>query len=77
MKNSRERALIYYAAKDFVHLGFQQKFNVGFQMGICDHYDAMLDENALEEKIFGKVLRDRVLDEFMANVRRERCSESC
>lgn len=71
-KISREKAIIYYAAKDFVHLNFQQKFNVGFQMGFCDHYDAMRDEEQLEEYIFTQVLNSRALDEFMANVRLER-----
>lgn len=78
MHSTRERALIYYAAKDFVHLSFEQKFNVGYQMGLCDQWDAMREEEALEEHIFRKAINGRVLDEFMANVRREKCNnESC
>lgn len=67
---NREKALTYYAARDFVHLSFEQKFQVGFQMGLCDHYDAMREEEVLEDFIFEKVIRDRILDEFMITVRR-------
>lgn len=67
---NRDRALTYYAARDFVHLTFEQKFNVGFQLGLCDHYDAMQEEEFLEELIFKKAVNDRVLDQFMATVRR-------
>ena len=66
----RERALAYYAARDFVHLTFEQKFDAGFAMGLCDHYDAMREEEMLEDYIFEKVIRDQVLDEFIATVRR-------
>lgn len=69
-QKNKHRALIYYAARDFVHLSFQQKFNVGFQMGLCDHYDAMCDENQLEELIFSKALNDRVLDDLIVVVKR-------
>lgn len=71
----RERALLYYAARDFVHLSFEQKFNVGFQMGLCDHYDAMRSEDALEDFIFEKVVRDRIIDDFMVKVRLVRYNE--
>lgn len=67
--HNRERAILYYAAKDFVHLDFQQKFNVGFQMGFCDHFDAMLEEEKLENLIFEKVVRERVVEDFVARVR--------
>ena len=70
LQKNRDLARLYYAAREFVHLSFEQKFHVGFQMGLCDHYDAMRNENDLEEYIFGKVIRDRVLDEFMVVVRR-------
>jgi Ethanolamine utilization protein EutJ (predicted chaperonin) len=69
-QKNRELALRYYAAREFVRLDFQQKFRVGFQLGLCDHYDAMRDEDTLEEYIFEKVVRDGVLDDFMAVVRR-------
>lgn len=69
-QRNSERALLYYAARDFVHLDFEQKFNVGFQMGLCDHYDAMRNEDSLEDYIFEKVVRDRVLEDFVAAVRR-------
>lgn len=67
---NKQRALIYYAARDFVHLTFQQKFNVGYQMGLCDHYDAMCEEEVLEEIIFSKAINDRVLDELMVIIKR-------
>lgn len=66
MKN---KALLYYAAKDFVHLDFQQKFHVGFRLGITDHFDAMRDEDNLEEYIFRRVVEDDCLEEFVASVR--------
>jgi len=66
----RERALAYYAARDFVHLDFQQKYDTGFALGLCDHFDAIREEENLEEYIFEKVIRDKVLDEFIATVRR-------
>jgi hypothetical protein len=77
-KNNK-RALLYYAARDFVRLDFHEKFNVGFQMGICDHFDAMRDEESLEDYIFETVVRDRVLTEFMEVVRRIKNNdfESC
>jgi hypothetical protein len=77
MKKHNEMALIYYAAREFVHLSFQQKFNIGFQMGLIDHYDGILTEDLLEERIFSKALQAKSLDELMTKVRLERCNESC
>src|SRR5438445_12531746 len=54
VSSHKNKALMYYAARDFVHLSFEQKFNVGFQLGLCDHFDAMRTEDALEEYIFEK-----------------------
>src|ERR1019366_6106332 len=61
-KMNRQKALAYYAARDFVHLDFQQKHQVGFQMGLCDHFDAMREEENLEEYIFSQIIRDQILD---------------
>jgi hypothetical protein len=69
---NKDKALAYYAARDFVHLTYEQKFNVGFQMGFCDHYDAMREEELLEDYIFERVIRDKVLTQFLINVRRMR-----
>jgi hypothetical protein len=66
----RHKALVYYAAKDFVNLSFEQKWDAGYALGLCDHYDAMRDEELLEDYIFEKVMRDNILDEFMSTIRR-------
>ena len=79
-QRNSERARIYYAAKDFVHLDFQQKFNIGFQMGFCDWFDAQREEESLEEYIFVRVIKEGALEEFMNVVRRvkyEYENESC
>lgn len=65
----RQRALIYWAAKDFVHLTYMQKFQVGYGMGLIDHYDSLLEELELEVKIFSQVITDRRLDDFMQRIR--------
>ena len=69
-KQNNERALAYYAARSYVHLPFQSKFNVGFQMGICDEWDAMRTEDALDEHIFRQVIHNKRLTEFMQEVNR-------
>jgi hypothetical protein len=69
LKN-REKALTYYAARDFVHLSFEQKWKVGQQMGIVDHFDAIRDDESLEDFIFIQVVNGRLLDKFMATVKR-------
>lgn len=73
---NNNRALIYYAAREFVHLSFQDKFNVGYQMGLCDDYDALREETNLEEYIFRKVVNNRELEKFMTEISRIKC-ESC
>ena len=64
------RSLVYYAAKNFVHLSFGDKFQVGFTMGLLHEFDAMLDEPDLEELIFKSVIEEKRLDEFMLKTNR-------
>lgn len=67
--NRNYRALVYFAAKDFVHLTYMQKFQLGYHMGFLDHFDSLLNEDELENKIFFHVLEDRRLDDFMLRIK--------
>lgn len=76
VQKNKQSALIYYAAKDFVHLTFEQKFHVGFRMNLCDHFDAMRDEESLEAYIFEKAIKNNLIDKFLIMVRQVRDEEN-
>lgn len=66
------RALLYYVARSFVHLPVQVKFQIGFELNLVDHYDSMLSEDLLDEKIFKKVVKKDLIQDFMVKINKIR-----
>lgn len=69
---NNDKPLMYYVAKKFVHLTWSEKFQIGRDMKILSPFDAALNEDELEYKVFLSVVQNKNMPQFMIKCQRIR-----